>query len=105
MLAIVDKHGCNQWFENTLVENLHVLSKYPRGIADQYLHLMDHNRTTPKQMVTSFPVIVTAANSAFYGVTQGLLKSIYDKLLPKYKDKIKVIYYDMGLNSNQHDEV
>lgn len=65
---------------------------------------MDANQTVPKQMMTSFPVIVTAANSGFYGVSQGLLQTVYQILLPKYKD-LKVIYYDMGLNSDQHNQV
>lgn len=81
-----------------------MIANYPKPNAQLYFPKMDGNRTKPLHLMTSFPVIVTAANAGFYGVSQGLIKSIYEVLLPKYKD-LKVIYYDMGLNSNQHEEV
>lgn len=103
LAVVVDKHGCQEWFNLTLRDNLKVIANYPKGMAPLYFHKMDNNRTMPKYIVTSFPVIVTAANSGFYTVSQGLLQSIYQILLPKYKD-LKVVYYDMGLAVDQHEE-
>lgn len=96
--------NCESWFNDTFEQNLNVIKYYPRGIADKYLWKIGGNRSQPNVTLTSFPVIVTAANAGFYGVTQGLLKSIHELLLPKYKD-LKIIYYDLGLQASQHNEL
>ena len=83
---------------------MNVIRNYPRGIADRYLWKIGGNRKRPNVTLSSFPVIVTAANAGFYGVTQGLLKSIHDILMPKYKN-IKIIYYDLGLKPEQYKQV
>ena len=101
--AQVDTHGCIDWFADTLEENLEHVSRYPRGQADLYMPAIT-NRTQPQNYSRNFPVIATAANSGFYAVSQGLLKSIYEKVLPKYKS-IKVVYYDMGLTEHQRKQV
>ena len=96
-------YQCSSWFHDSFEENLNVIRNYPKGIADQYLWKIGGNRSRPS-VTLSFPVIVTAANSGFYGVSQGLLKSIHEILLPKYKD-LKIIYYDLGLTTEQHNQV
>ena len=58
------------------------------------------NMTKPKQMLTKFPVLVTAASSGHFKVSEGLLKSIHEILIPKYGE-IRIVYYDMGLSSDQ----
>lgn len=98
------KYNCDTWFHDSFEENLNVIKNYPRGIADQFLWKIGGNRSHPNRTLSSFPVIVTAANSGFYGVTQGLLKSIHEILMPKYKD-IKIIYYDLGLGADQHQQL
>lgn len=97
----LDTHGCDKWFAESFEDNLRTIANYSRGNADKYFKNL--NKTIPKQKQT-FPVIVTAANSGYYGLSQGLLKSIHEILLPKYKD-IKIIYYDMGLTQPQSVQV
>ena len=53
---------------------------------------------------TSLPVLVTGINARFYGVLQGLVKSIHQILLPKYPN-LKFIIYDMGMSDWQHEQV
>ncbi|XP_045182623.2 uncharacterized protein LOC123541268 isoform X2 [Mercenaria mercenaria] len=100
----IDKHGCENWFEDTFEENLDVILKYPRGIYSKYLENLGGYLTQPKTIMTSFPVIVTAASSSFYMVSQGLLKSLHQILLPRYK-QIKIVYYDLGLTEIQYEEL
>ncbi|WAR29868.1 hypothetical protein MAR_003444, partial [Mya arenaria] len=50
--------------------------------------------------MTSFPVIVTSSSKKFFGSLQGLLKSVYEFVVPKYKD-VKVLLFDMGLTTEQ----
>ncbi|XP_060607945.1 uncharacterized protein LOC132760071 [Ruditapes philippinarum] len=64
------------------------------------MYIIAENRSEPKTMSETFPVVATAASSGFYRISQGLIKSVYEILLPKYKN-IKIVYYDMGLNDNQ----
>ena len=68
------------------------------------MYKIDKNRSEPVTIYETFPVVATAANSGFYGVSQGLIKSVYEKLLPRYKD-VKIVYYDMGLNRDQRTQV
>ncbi|XP_060572119.1 uncharacterized protein LOC132730254 isoform X2 [Ruditapes philippinarum] len=96
----VNTSACEHWFEPTFVENLKVVSNYPRGNVTEYFLKIGGNLTQPKQMMTKFPVLVTAASSGHFKVSQGLLKSIHEILMPKYGD-VKIIYYDMGLLSDQ----
>ena len=95
---------CREWFNDTFEENFEILKHYPRGIGDSYLWKIGGNKSQPDQILTSFPVIVTAASSGFYPRSLSLLLSIYKLLLPRYKN-IKVIYYDMGLNEALYNEV
>jgi hypothetical protein len=87
-----------------LKKNLEHIARYPRGLADKYMYIIAENRSEPKTMSETFPVVATAASSGFYGISQGLIKSVYEILLPKYKN-IKIVYYDMGLNDNQKVQV
>lgn len=100
----VDTHGCKQWFEPSFMDNLKHISQYPRGVADRYMHKLTRNRTKPQTLQRGFPVIATAASGRFYSVTQGLLKSIYENIVPKYKN-IKVIYYDMGISRAERQQL
>ncbi|XP_045183782.2 uncharacterized protein LOC123542163 [Mercenaria mercenaria] len=100
----VDKHGCEEWFEDSLEENLKHIARYPRGSADDYMHKIAENLNKPKSLLETFPVIATAANSGFYGVSQGLIKSVYEILLPKYQN-ITIVYYDMGLTVYQRKQL
>ena len=97
-------YNCSSWFHDSFEDNLNIIRNYPRGNADEYLWKIGGDRTNPNATLTSFPVIATAANSAFYGVTQGLLKSIHEILVPKYGE-IKIIYYDLGLQEDQYNQV
>ena len=96
--------NCTSWFKESFEENLNILKNYPRGDADKYLWKIGGNKSHPDEMLTSFPVIVTAASSGFYRRSLSLFKSIYEFLLPKYK-KIKIIYYDLGLDPKEYREV
>lgn len=101
----VNKHDCENWFEDTMEENLNVIKNYPRGNADVYLsNISAGHAQNNQQLMTSFPVIVTAANSGFYKISQGLLKSIHKLLLPTYKS-IKIVYYDLGLTASEKSQV
>ena len=97
-------YNCSSWFHDSFEDNLDIIRNYPRGNADSYLWKIGGDRSYPNVTLTSFPVIATAANAAFYGVTQGLLKSIQEVLVPKY-GTIKIIYYDLGLQEKQYDQV
>ena len=97
-------YNCSSWFHDSFEENLKIIRNYPHGNADDYLWKIGGDRNYPNVNLTSFPVIVTAANSAFYGVTQGLLKSIQEILVPKYGE-MKIIYYDLGLETSQYNQV
>ncbi|XP_060568726.1 uncharacterized protein LOC132727312 [Ruditapes philippinarum] len=99
-----EKGMCDQWFEDSFEKNLEHIARYPRGLADKYMYTIAENRSAPKTVFKTFPVVVTAADSGFYGISQGLIKSVYEKLLPKYKN-IKIVYYDMGLNPNQRKQL
>lgn len=95
-----DHENCTEWFAETLRGNLDVISKYPRGNANLYFHHINGNLSQPKTMITSFPVILSAADKKFYGVIQGLIKTVHLHIFSKYKD-VRFIVYDMGLSKEQ----
>lgn len=52
----------------------------------------------------SFPVLVTGASRRYFEISQGVIKSVHEKLLPKYQD-LTFIYYDLGLAKDQREKV
>ncbi|XP_052236887.1 uncharacterized protein LOC127848454 isoform X7 [Dreissena polymorpha] len=91
-ITVPIKHNCSKWFEATFEDNLRVISGYLSKNMALYPPM---NR--PTMEVMSFPVIVTACSHDFFQVSEGLLKSIDNLILPKYPD-LKLFYYDLGLN-------
>ncbi|XP_052785372.1 uncharacterized protein LOC128222596 isoform X2 [Mya arenaria] len=88
-------HNCSEWFANSLEDNLRTISMYPRSNLSDFSEL-----EAPQKNDTSFPVIVTSASRGFFGSMQGLLRSVYDFVVPKYQD-VQVVVYDMGLTTDQ----
>lgn len=68
-------------------------------VANHYNHKHDRDRNE-----ADFPVIVTAASSNHYRESQALFKSIHKTLMPLY-EKVKIIFYDLGLTTSQLDEM
>ncbi|XP_052236883.1 uncharacterized protein LOC127848454 isoform X3 [Dreissena polymorpha] len=91
-ITVPIKHKCSKWFEATFEDNLRVISGY---LSKHMTTFPPMNRPTMEMM--SFPVIVTACSHDFFHVSEGLLKSIDNLILPKYPD-LKLFYYDLGLH-------
>ena len=92
------QHNCSDWFEDSFDANLAHIKSYNTKLSFKPLF------RDPDFTVVDFPVIVTAANSAFFGVSQGLIQSIYTKVLPNYK-QAKLILYDIGLTNAEREKV
>ncbi|XP_052261544.1 uncharacterized protein LOC127865666 [Dreissena polymorpha] len=81
----------------TLKENLEKIANLSFAGAQPYLENLGLI-SSPKKPSMQFPVIATAASSQFFLLSQGLVKSISDKIVPAFRD-VKIIYYDIGLTS------
>lgn len=92
--------ACREQFKPSLEENLNIVKKYPKGIADQFLWKIGGNMTS-SVLMAQFPVIVTALNSMFYPVSMGLFYSIHRLVMTQYGAKVKVVVYDLGLTRRQ----
>ena len=97
---------CNETFNNTLEDNFKVIQNYPRGIAGDYLWKVGVNMSEPYRL-KDFPVFATGFDRAYYPVSQGLFSSLHKRFLenPKYGQKVKIIVYDLGMTSQQHQIV
>lgn len=100
---------CNATFKPTLTENMDVISSYPFDIPEKYLDELSLNKkgidelSKPADDPIKYPVFVTACSSIHYTESQGLIQT-YHQLLRVHPD-LKMIYYDLGLTSEQRNEL
>ncbi|XP_045215810.2 uncharacterized protein LOC123566048 isoform X2 [Mercenaria mercenaria] len=94
--------SCNETFNTTFEDNLQVIQNYPIGNADVYVRRFGAYNDGPKE-IRAFPVFVTAFDETHYNESQGLFKSIHETFLvsPKYKDKLLILVYDLGMTPSQ----
>ena len=85
-------------FRGTFEQNLHKIENLQFPEAETWLLKLKHYITA--RDIASFPVLVTGASSRFFDVSQGLVKTIHELLMPKYS-QLKFIYYDLGLTTEQ----
>ena len=90
-------------FRGTFQDNLIKLKHLQFPEADKWIDRLGLNKKRTGG-VPSLPVLATAASSGFFDVSQGLIKSVHEKLLPKYPG-LKLIYYDLGLSNDQRKKV
>ena len=90
-------------FRGTFQENLIKLKHLSFPEADKWIDRLGLNKKRTQE-VPSLPVLATAASSGFFDVSQGLLKSVHEKFLPKYPG-LKLIFYDLGLSNDQRKKV
>ena len=90
-------------FSGTFEENLRKIENLKFPEADKWVKalgldtLLSRNRS---RAVPRLPVLVTAATPRYFDISQGLIKTVHEVLLPKYPD-LKFIYYSLGLRSDQ----
>ena len=75
--------------------------KFPE--ADEWIEKLGLNKNVSRE-VASFPVFVTAATSGYFDISQGVIKSVHEKLMPKYPN-LKLIYYGLDLQDSQLSRV
>ena len=90
-------------FSGTFRDNLIKLNHLQFPEADKWIDRLGLNKKRTWE-VPALPVLATAASSGFFDVSQGLIKSVHEKLLPKYPG-LKLIYYDLGLSNDQRKKV
>ena len=86
-------------FHGTFEQNLRKLKNLKFPDADEWIEKLRLDEKRPRD-VPSLPVLVTAASPSFFDVSQGVIKTVHEKLLPKYPD-LKMIYYGLGLSGDQ----
>lgn len=92
------KHNCAEWFAEGFDDNLEHIRAYNVNSTPMTL------TPEPDFQTVTFPVIVTAASSRFFGVSEGLIKSVYEVVMPRYS-AVRLLYYDLGLTAEQRDKV
>ena len=102
----MDTRSCledEKQFTGTFQDNLIKLNNLRFPEADKWIDRLglDNERTRD---IPSLPVLATAASSGFFDVSQGLIKSVHEKILPRYPG-LKLIYYDLGLTDDQRKKV
>lgn len=103
MVVFADSCPENTSFSGTFHENILKLeqNKFPK--SEPWIRSMGFHRS-PARVVTSFPVIVTASDSQFFIRSQGLVKSVVERVMKKNKH-VRFIYYNLGLKSLEIDLV
>ena len=102
----MDTRSCleeEKQFNGTFQDNLNKLNSLRFPEADEWIDRLGLNKERARE-VPSLPVLATAASSGFFDVSQGLIKSVHEKLLPRYPG-LKLIYYDLGLTNDQRKKV
>ena len=105
-----DLRTCTEYdkqFTGTFEDNLKKIENLKFPEADKWITALgldnvisgDISRDIPK-----LPVLVTAATPRYFDISQGLIKTVHEILLPKYPE-LKFIYYSLGLNADQVDRL
>lgn len=90
-------------FRGTFHQNVRKIQnlKFPEAAEWMQKLGLDKNRSRP---IAPFPVFVTAATSGYFDISQGVIKSVHELLMPKYPD-LKLIYYGLDLPDHQINRV
>ena len=102
----MDTRSCleeEKQFNGTFQDNLIKLNNLRFAEADKWIVTLGLDKKRARE-IPSLPVLATAASSGFFDVSQGLIKSVHEKLLPRYPG-LKLIYYDLGLTDGQRQKV
>lgn len=99
---------CND-FHSSFKENLHHVLNYPINISTKYLTALNLDRskiknTTSKTVKSNYPTLASGSSSNHYRELQGLIRDYHKNMLPLYPN-MKLIVYDLGLKSNQLNQL
>ena len=86
-------------FRGTFDQNLRKLKNLKFPEAEKWIERLGLDKKRSR-VIPSFPVLVTGASSGFFDISQGVIKTVHEKLMPKYPD-LKFIYYGLGMNEDQ----
>ena len=102
---------CDATFGKTLEENIDKVKSYNLSEADPYFHDLDPLDTTPKVILKGpetsdieVPTVVTGASHNHFLESLEMLKGLNKVVRSAYKT-IEVFYYDLGLESEEKDQV
>ena len=90
-------------FRGTFHQNVRKIKNLKFPEADEWIEKLGLNKNVSRE-VASFPVFVTAATSGYFDISQGVIKSVHEKLVPKYPN-LKLIYYGLDLQDSQLSRV
>ncbi|XP_052779990.1 uncharacterized protein LOC128217128 [Mya arenaria] len=87
-------------FTGTFKENLQKLEKITIPSSEPWLERLGFNTRMTSRVRSSFPVLVTAASSSHFLISQGLVRSVQEKVLTKYP-AVQLFYFDLGLRPEE----
>ena len=90
-------------FQGTFRQNLRKIQGLQFPEAEKWIKQLGLDKPRSRE-IASFPVFVTAATSNYFDISQGVIKSVHEFLMPKYPN-LKFIYYGLDLLEDQKRRV